>query len=85
MYQRADFDPVKILKEMKEQEIEADITTFNTLMNISVEHGNFGQTLEIFELLKGKNNLSANNITYNVLLKQLVHQSMKNNEEEDNL
>jgi hypothetical protein len=38
-------------------------------MNISVEHGNFGQTLEIFELLKGKNNLSANNITYNVLLK----------------
>lgn len=37
MYQRSDFDPARLLAEMKQQQISPDCTTYNTLMNICVE------------------------------------------------
>lgn len=52
-------------------------------MNICVEQGKFEETRELFEELKISKSIQPNNITYNVMLKQLVHMSMRNIEEED--
>lgn len=69
MYSRQDFDPKKVLKEMKEQNIEPDITTVNTLMNVCVEQGKFNYTEELFEEIKREGKVKVNNISYNVMLK----------------